>query len=333
MKKNDGFTLVELIVVVAIGAIVMAAASTVLLLGLRINKHSAEDASERNQIRAALYVMETTAKQSQIDRVEKDASNGTWKIIAKTDDDVQGEKTLFSYQGKTIYIGTVESGTVLLADIDADVKYGETEEGVQKMLTITVTSDDKSYTSEIYCRTGSTTPTGGSANPQSAEEIPVPTIYNIEARENFLSILASEVGSTGQSLTTGEYFSEWYIGSYEANPGWGPDTPWCACFLSWALEQCGDDLFGVAPRYAHVDRFMDFFPTITTDAAKAQPGDVIFFDMEDDGAAEPTHVGAVVRVEDGYVHTIEGNTAGTVAGRKYALEDSQILGYGVLNWK
>lgn len=319
MKKHDGFTLVELMVVIAIGSIVMLAASTVLLLGLRLNKHSAEDASERNQVRVALYVMETTAKQKSIVSVD------AMKVTAS-------DGVLFSYNSseEAIYMGDNES---LLLD---GVKTFAATYATDRLLTITISTEVDTYKTSVYCRSETPEPIDGSSNGEESGDLSLTsdtTIYNIEARENFLSVLASEVGSTGRSLTTGEYFSEWYIGSYEANPEWGPDTPWCACFLSWALEQCGDDLFGGAPRYAHVDRFMEFFPVIHTDAAQAQPGDVIFFDMEEDGAAEATHVGAVVRVEDGFIHTIEGNTAGTVAGRKYALDDERIMGYGILNWK
>ena len=316
MRKNDGFTLVELIVVVAIGAIVMAAASTVLLLGMRLNNRTAEVAGEQNKVRAALYVMETTAKQNSLT--------------------VDEEHTVKSLDGSTLfYYDEIQdaifmSGNLLLDGVsDFKAVYAPST----KLLTVTLKTESDNYEMVVYCRSSATVPGTGNSDTDSTEEIPLPTIYNIEGRNRFLSLLAGEVGSKGQSLTTGEYFSEWYIGSYEANPGWGPETPWCACFLSWALDQCGEDLFGTPPRYAHVDKFMAFFPEIRTDLAQAQPGDVIFFDMEQDGKTEPTHVGAVVRVADGYVHTVEGNTDGTVAGRKYALDDGQILGYGVLNWK
>ena len=45
------------------------------------------------------------------------------------------------------------------------------------------------------------------------------------------------------------------------------------------------------------------------------------------------HVGVVTSVENGMVHTIEGNVDGEVARRVYLLDDPHILGYGELSWK
>ena len=33
------------------------------------------------------------------------------------------------------------------------------------------------------------------------------------------------------------------------------------------------------------------------------------------------------------VYTIEGNSANMVAVRKYSVNDSRIMGYGILDWK
>ena len=152
-----------------------------------------------------------------------------------------------------------------------------------------------------------------------------------EERENFLSVLEAEVGSTGASLTTGEYFSEWYIGGYADNPGWNAQTPWCACFISWAMEQCSGDLMMV-PRYADVEKFRSSFNLASWKTHAPDPGDIIFFDWVVNETAYAQHVGVVTAVKDGKVHTIEGNADGEVARRTYMLDDPCILGYGVLNW-
>ena len=70
------------------------------------------------------------------------------------------------------------------------------------------------------------------------------------------------------------------------------------------------------------------------------PGDLVFFDwITNDGVDDPQHVGVVLCLTDSNndgvddsIITIEGNSAGRVAVRSYQLDDSRILGYGILNW-
>ena len=56
------------------------------------------------------------------------------------------------------------------------------------------------------------------------------------------------------------------------------------------------------------------------------PGMIIFFDWYHADFAD--HVGIVEYVEDGYVHTIEGNSGDSVRRGVRRLGDSQIQGYG-----
>lgn len=153
----------------------------------------------------------------------------------------------------------------------------------------------------------------------------------------FVGKLASQLGSTGRILTEdgqGEYFSQWYIGSYAQNPTWNESTPWCACFVSWALDACAPYLEGEPPRFANVDTF--WVELVTADNWKKnrpEAGDLIFFDWVDDGQYNPQHVGVVLTEKDGWIYTIEGNSNGVVAMRKYPADDAGIMGYGILNWK
>ena len=55
-----------------------------------------------------------------------------------------------------------------------------------------------------------------------------------------------------------------------------------------------------------------------------QPGDQVFFGKGDDAE----HTGIVEYVEDGKLHTIEGNTSNKVARRVYDLDDPYIRSYG-----
>lgn len=61
------------------------------------------------------------------------------------------------------------------------------------------------------------------------------------------------------------------------------------------------------------------------------PGDIAFIDWTRT-QTDPAHVGIVLAVKDGYIYTIEGNSANTVAVRKYALNDKLIMGYGIIDW-
>lgn len=154
------------------------------------------------------------------------------------------------------------------------------------------------------------------------------------ARNNFLKMLASQLGSTGEiiggQLSTYAYYTEWYIGGYEGNIGWSKDTPWCASYISWCLAQVNLSIVGDIPRYANVDSFYTYFPIENWGFAGSTPtpGDIVFFGL----LGDPNHMGVVIATEGDYIYTIEGNANNVVGIRKYAVSDTSILGYGILNW-
>lgn len=342
-KRNHGFTLVELVVTMAVASVVMLAATTTLLSYIRINKQGTDITIKQNEVRIVLEVMEKLASEKLIDVVED--SNGWVVQEIKAD---SSKEPLFSYSAEqdAIYSGTA---TVLMEAVeDSSAKLSG------DLLMLTVKTEKGEYATSVYCRrleeipTPTTEKKDEEAQPQVAPESasaafslrstssePQTTDWSriryADARKNLISVLEAEKGSTGASLTTGEYFSEWYIGGYDSNPGWNQDTPWCACFVSWALEQCSENLLTV-PKYAHVEEFMNSFPIDRWKTSNPQPGDIIFFDWVENNTKFPQHVGVVTAVENGTVRTIEGNADGEVASRVYALDDGRILGYGVLNW-
>ena len=114
-----------------------------------------------------------------------------------------------------------------------------------------------------------------------------------------------------------------------------PYGDWCAMFVSFCLHYAGisdkeypydcgtttwvrnlEDrgLFSLASEYSPM------------------PGDLVFFDWEQDGLTD--HVGLVYGVDenDNYLLTIEGNHTRTVQTFEYALTDPQIMGYGILKY-
>jgi len=197
------------------------------------------------------------------------------------------------------------------------------------------------YVTRVYCRTAVVEDT-------QAEEVEAEIENKLEsipseslARYNFLNILAGEYNggnNTGMS-STGEYYSRWYIGAENwGTNGWNKDTPWCACFVSWAADKIGVTGF----KFANVDSGMELFKKAGADAdlnngkwvdagagVIPTPGDYIFFDWSGQ-QKDPAHVGAVLDTQDGYVYTIEGNSSGRVAVRKYNINDPVIMGYGIL---
>ncbi|MBQ3257723.1 MAG: CHAP domain-containing protein [Oscillospiraceae bacterium] len=154
------------------------------------------------------------------------------------------------------------------------------------------------------------------------------------ARNNFLKTLASQVGSTGEiiggGLSTFKYYTEWYVDGYPEDGSWNADTPWCASYISWCIEQVNLSIRSNIPRYANVDNFILHFweETWLVPASTPTPGDLVFFGILND----PNHMGVVIAVEDGYIYTIEGNVNDVVGIRKYKQNDPGILGYGILNW-
>lgn len=335
LKRNDGYTLVELIVVMAVGILIFSAAATLLVLGIRIYGNSSRILMQQKELQLVTEVMANAVAEEAADWTE----DGSGLVN-------QDGETVLCLVGSEIEV----RGTSVLDKV-SDLKI--TSSG--QLVTITITMDSgHTYETSVYCRLmeiseeteGEPALTEGDAalvtayaerNYQEVLAFAVEHQDNPEGVSEFLALLASQYGSRGRILDdagqpTGEYFSQWYIGSYEDNPGWNADTPWCACYLSWAMARCGG--LAEVPRYANVDTFwVDQVTSGNWSKAGPVPGDIIFFDWIDDGDYDPQHVGAVIAVSDGFVYTIEGNSGGRVTVCRYDAEDPGILGYGKLQWK
>lgn len=335
-RNNSGFTMVELLVTVAVSSIVLAAAASLMLLGLRVHQTTQKEAGEQQTVRIVLSALEDLSASGKIYRVEP-LSDG-WQLQGKTADGTPGA-VLLRYKSGKLTSGT--SGDQVLLD---------NLRGAQVILdgslvTFTFATAAHSYSTSVFCRTGIEGDSVGKAEAQEKLEHPtLPESTTLSEKEKdarfaFLQKLADQYDSRGEIKGKSDYryFSEWYIRSYKDNPGWNQYTPWCACFLSWAADQKKASIDGAPPRFADVDRGMASFkesgkwrnPNDATN--KPIPGDYVFFDW--DGDSDPDHVGAVLCVKDGYLYTIEGNSGGKVAVNRYPKNDPRIMGYGVLNWK
>lgn len=339
-RNNSGFTMVELLVTVAVSSIVLAAAASLMLLGLRVHQTTQKEAGEQQTVRIVLSALEDLSASGKIYRVEP-LSDG-WQLQGKDSNGAAGA-VLLRYNSGKLTSGT--SGDQVLLD---------NLRGAQVILdgslvTFTFATAAHSYSTSVFCRTGID---GDSVGKEDAQEkleelknqtLPGSTTLSEEekkARFAFLKTLAGQYDSRGEILLKNtspyKYFSEWYIHGYEGHPGWNQYTPWCACFLSWAAAQQRDTIDGDPPRFADVDKGMKGFKDSRMwreRGAEPIPGDYVFFDWDGGTDPDPDHVGAVLCVEGDFLYTIEGNSGGKVAVQRYLLSDSRIVGYGVLKWK
>ena len=330
-RNNSGFTMVELLVTVAVSSIVLAAAASLMLLGLRVHQTTQKEAGEQQTVRIVLSALEDLSASGKIYRVEP-LSDG-WQLQGKTADGTPGAVLLRYNSGK---LRSGASGDQVLLDnlrgarVDLD----------GSLVTFTFATAAHSYSTSVFCRTGIEGDSVGKADAEDilTKEPTLPESTKLSEKEKaarfaFLKTLAGQYDSRGEIKNTDTYFSEWYIGNYADHPGWNQYTPWCACFLSWAADQKKASIDGNPPRFAKVDDGMKLFrdDQWRDSGATPIPGDYVFFDWN--GGNDPDHVGAVLCVEGDFLYTIEGNSGGKVAVNCYPKNDPRIVGYGVLNWK
>lgn len=371
-RDQAGFTLVELMVTVLVGSLVTLAATTILLLGMRVNSQSRGTVIRQNTTRVLLEALEDMASGGEIHQVVEDPDS--WQVL-----DENG-RVLFSYLSDGEAAADRASGTIYTGD-GTDPSAQPLLEGViasyitlddKGLLSVSVETEAGSYTSSVFCRTAPIMTSTDGVGDDTLEELVKPGEEGnppADGRTAFLQALAgqykAEAGTFNRGLilengySTGCYYTEWYIGAagWQQN-GWNKDTPWCACFISWGLNEVSDRVASPENRarqdpltgkteytwYSNVDYFLAYLKTNADGhdwqnaefyggSYTPQPGDLIFFDWTLNAQRNPEHIGAVLTVKDGCVYTIEGNSANRVAVRKYLLGDPRILGYGLLNWQ
>lgn len=136
------------------------------------------------------------------------------------------------------------------------------------------------------------------------------------ADDDIVKVAATQIGNTGG----------WPYWEYV---GFSSRVEWCACFVSWCAGQCGYIDKGLFINTGYPPGQVDFFRNEghwMDGSGTPSPGMIIFFDWYHADFAD--HVGIVEYVEDGYVHTIEGNSGDSVRRGTWQLGDSQIQGYG-----
>ena len=105
---------------------------------------------------------------------------------------------------------------------------------------------------------------------------------------------------------------------------------WCHAFVSWCANECGFIESNIIPKTAACETGRQWFihkqQYQKAGSYTPQAGDIIYFDRG--GVGESHHVGIVEYVENGIVHTIEGNKNNQVMRGHYELTYKGIMGYG-----
>ena len=137
------------------------------------------------------------------------------------------------------------------------------------------------------------------------------------ADDQIVQVALTQVGNVG-----GEPYWSWY--------GFGSRVEWCACFVSWCINQAGYS----EPRFAAcasqgVPWFKEHGQWAAGNYTDVAPGDVIFFDWDGGGS---DHVGLVIGTDGTNVYTVEGNSGDACKIKSYPLNSQYIHGYGLMNW-
>lgn len=119
---------------------------------------------------------------------------------------------------------------------------------------------------------------------------------------------------------------------------------WCDVFVDWCMVQAfgvskAKELLNHGPLGAGCPYSAGYYKAAGRwHSSSPQPGDQIFFGISVDKAY---HTGLVVKVENGRVYTVEGNTSGVsgvvangggVFQKSYSVNDRNICGYGRPNY-
>lgn len=141
-----------------------------------------------------------------------------------------------------------------------------------------------------------------------------------------IEVAASQIGTHETSRGWTKY-GQWYQDNIDGS--WNFSTAhWCAMFVTWCAKEVGVSRDVIKP-YASCSVGVSNFKNqgvwhSRSSGYTPKTGDIIFFTY--------SHTGIVEKVEDGYVHTIEGNTSDQCKRRQHAIGSSKIKGYGSPNY-
>ena len=123
------------------------------------------------------------------------------------------------------------------------------------------------------------------------------------SKEKVITFAKSEIGTVENPANSNRTK---YGAAYGMN-----GQPWCVMFLWYCFQQGGEDsaFFGGA-KTASCGVLLRWYKEqgLTVPVAEAQAGDILILNFS--GTQDTEHCGLVESVENGVLHTIEGNTSG-----------------------
>lgn len=110
---------------------------------------------------------------------------------------------------------------------------------------------------------------------------------------------------------------------------------WCATFVSATSIACG--YTDIMPTECGCGKMIELYQKLgrweENDAYKPEPGDVVFYDWDDNGVGDnkgaSDHVGIVEKVVGTTITVIEGNCSNSVKRREIQVNGRYIRGYGL----
>ena len=119
-KKNDGLTLIELMISIAIGTMIFAAATTVLLLGIRINHHTTDSIMQQYTARTVISMMEQMAEEGSVNKTYR-APDGSWKLGTKPSDKADADQEPGEFANVVLSYSSIDQ-TIFTGNYDTDNK-------------------------------------------------------------------------------------------------------------------------------------------------------------------------------------------------------------------
>lgn len=145
-------------------------------------------------------------------------------------------------------------------------------------------------------------------------------------RNKVIEIAKGEIGYKEGANNANKYSKELYNKSQE----------WCADFIRWCFIKAeADSLFPISSYVPTVANWFDERGQYKNSKAHGgnytpQKGDIVLFDYNTNSTSD--HIGLVEFVENGQVHTIEGNKDNCVKRCTYNLDSKSIRAYCVPNY-
>lgn len=137
MKHNNGgFTLVEMLVTIAIGSMITIAATSMLLLGLRIHHQSNVVSAQQNTVNALYTVLNTIASEQELTVTE--SADGSWVIRHNGTVAYSKENESITINGAD-FLKNVTESTVML-DEETDI------------LTVCIKTEISEYEASVWCK-------------------------------------------------------------------------------------------------------------------------------------------------------------------------------------